>query len=237
MGVADSAEKGCLREFGLRRNLNYIHKQMVDGEKKTFKYLYFAPTAKYQESPLLRARDLIDASSLTISLKNKQTPLAKYLHNQLSADTRKLIRQYPSSTKALIPALVKGLNRVIREVSFKPNLFEGVHLRREAKAPLEDDSLNDTELTNLNRILLEDAYRKEIAKRSLAPRTVTMKSLVQTRSRDVFKAYFSKKTGRLAYYRHLAFRSEFVRFDGHWYLEITPTHHQYQGRLSKIAKV
>ena len=217
--------KGCLREFGLQRNLNYIHKQKVDGEKKNFKYLYFAPTTTYQESPLLRARDLIDPSSLILSLKNKERPLATYLHNQLPADTRKLIRQFPSSTKALVPALVKGLNRVIRDVSFKSNLFEGVHLRREAKSLLEDESLSDSEITNLNRILLEDAFSKEIAKRSLAPRTVTMKSLVQTRSRDVFKAYFSKKSGKLSYYRHLAFRSEFVRFGGHWYLEITPTHH------------
>ncbi len=217
--------KGCLRELGLIRNLNYIHKQVVDGEKKTFKYLYFAPTTEYEGSPLLHANDLIDADGLIKSLKNKQTPLAKYLHSQLSPDTRKLIRQYPSSTKTLLPALVKGLNQIIREVTFKPSLFDGVHLRREAKALLEDDTLSDREITNLNRILLEDAYSKEIAKRHLASRSVTMKSLVQTRSRDVFKAYFSKKTGRLAYYRHLAFRSEFIRFDGQWYLEITPTHH------------
>jgi nucleoside phosphorylase len=217
--------KGCLREFGLIRNLNYIHRQTVGGEKKTFKYLYFAPTSEFMGSPFLRADDLIDAGSLIKSLKDKQTPIAKYLLSRLPTETRKLIRQYPPIPKTLVPALVKGLNQVLRDDLYKPSLFEGIFLRKEVNVLLEKDSLKDKELANLNRILLEDAYPKDIARRYLAPRTVTMKSLIQTRSRDVFKPYFSKKTGKLSYYRHSAFRSEFVRFDNQWYLEITPTHH------------
>jgi nucleoside phosphorylase len=59
----------------------------------------------------------------------------------------------------------------------------------------------------------------------LSTRTIVMKSLVQSRPRNVFRAYHSKKTGNVSYYHHQAFKFEFVRFDGQWYLEITPTHH------------
>lgn len=56
-------------------------------------------------------------------------------------------------------------------------------------------------------------------------RSVSVKSLIQTRPREVFKAYYSKKTNQLQYYRHHAFRYDFFRFSGEWYLEITPTYH------------
>lgn len=49
--------------------------------------------------------------------------------------------------------------------------------------------------------------------------------------RDVFERYTSRKSGRLAYYRHSAFRSFFKRIDGIWYLEITPTYYfSWDGR-------
>lgn len=60
---------------------------------------------------------------------------------------------------------------------------------------------------------------------NLTTRRVVEKSLVKSRPREVFKAYYSKTTGKFLYYRHHAFRFEFVKFDGQWYLEITPTYH------------
>ena len=43
---------------------------------------------------------------------------------------------------------------------------------------------------------------------------------------SVFKGYASKSTpDRIAYYRHRAMRSQFVRFDSQWYLEVTPSYH------------
>lgn len=43
---------------------------------------------------------------------------------------------------------------------------------------------------------------------------------------SVFKGYASKShPDRIAYYRHRAMRTQFVRFDGEWYLEITPSYH------------
>jgi hypothetical protein len=43
---------------------------------------------------------------------------------------------------------------------------------------------------------------------------------------SVFKGYQSKTTpDRIAYYRHRAAELDFVRFDGQWFLQITPTYH------------
>lgn len=44
-------------------------------------------------------------------------------------------------------------------------------------------------------------------------------------SRVVFEGYPDKRdSGKIAYYRHSAFTGKFLRFDGMWYLEITPTY-------------
>ena len=54
---------------------------------------------------------------------------------------------------------------------------------------------------------------------------------------SVFKGYESKTTAdRIAYYRHRAVELQFVRFDGNWYLEITPSYHFTQDgmRLSRF---
>lgn len=43
---------------------------------------------------------------------------------------------------------------------------------------------------------------------------------------SVFKGYESKKVeGRIAYYRHRAMKHRFLRFDGQWYVEVTPSYH------------
>jgi hypothetical protein len=60
---------------------------------------------------------------------------------------------------------------------------------------------------------------------NLSDKKVIAKSLVQSRGKRVFGAYFDKDTKAFLYYRHHAFRFEFVRFDDKWYLEIVPTYH------------
>lgn len=57
-------------------------------------------------------------------------------------------------------------------------------------------------------------------------KTVPYKSLRNQVSREVFKGYGKKKdSGATAYYRHSAFEGFFVRDEGNWYLEISPTYH------------
>lgn len=60
----------------------------------------------------------------------------------------------------------------------------------------------------------------------LSDRKWFYQSMVQKTDRDVFRAYYKKgDPSQVAYYRHSAFKGQFVRFNDAWYLEITPTYH------------
>ena len=64
------------------------------------------------------------------------------------------------------------------------------------------------------------------AARKLRDRKLSYKSVVNETTRTVFKRYAKKgNPSETAYYRHSAFEGRFKRFDGAWYLEITPTYH------------
>lgn len=64
---------------------------------------------------------------------------------------------------------------------------------------------------------------------NLDPRRFTYTSLTgRSTSRDVFLGYASRnpaRAGQTGYYRHSAFSGQFVCFDEHWYLDITPTYY------------
>jgi hypothetical protein len=63
------------------------------------------------------------------------------------------------------------------------------------------------------------------ANSALSPRRLSYPSLKNLTDKTVFGPYESKtKAGRIAYYRHSAFRGAFRRFDDVWYLEVTPTY-------------
>jgi hypothetical protein len=80
----------------------------------------------------------------------------------------------------------------------------------------------------------------------LTPRDIDYRSLAKTTDRTVFKAYLADN-GDVKYYRHLAFHDRFHRFDGRWYLEITPTYHftsdgygirpRYENFLKRIKQI
>jgi hypothetical protein len=57
------------------------------------------------------------------------------------------------------------------------------------------------------------------------PRIYYYRSAQHRTDREVFRAYYKKKDGALNYYRHSAMKARFQRFDGQWYLEITPTYY------------
>jgi nucleoside phosphorylase len=220
--------KGCFREFGLTRDLLYIHKQWVSGKKKTFKYLYFAPTTEFSTPPQFLVNDFIDPDGFINSLKDEQTPLAKYLFEHFPPDTQGAVKSYSqtgSAPNAFLAELACALNEILKCQFYEPALFEGIFLRWETNHLVENDPTEGKDLENLNRLLIEDAYRKAIRKRTLCPRTMVRQSLYKAQPRDVFRAYFSNRTGNFRYYRHTGFRYQFVRVDGKWYLEITPTYH------------
>jgi len=215
----------CLREFGKKRDLGYVYKQRIRKETKKFKFLSYKPTTEYLGSPFLRSEDVIDAEKLIVSLKDKQTPLTEYLVAKLPTATQRLIERYSGADDGSIQsALVHGFNEILKASLYNPRLFDGVHVRREASRLMESDPFNLELFPTLNRMLLEDAYWGVLAKRVLVPRKVVIKSLVRSGPTQVFKAYFNR-AGKFSYYRHHAFRPHFMRIEGKWYLEITPTYH------------
>ncbi len=69
------------------------------------------------------------------------------------------------------------------------------------------------------------------ATENLSTRHYRYRSQKINTKRTVFERYTAKQSGKLAYYRHSAFRSFFKRIDGVWYLEITPTYYfSWDGR-------
>jgi hypothetical protein len=59
-------------------------------------------------------------------------------------------------------------------------------------------------------------------------RKVAFRSVKDASERTVFQAYpYTKgeRAGEIAYYRHASCITQFRRYDGQWYLEITPTYH------------
>jgi hypothetical protein len=83
------------------------------------------------------------------------------------------------------------------------------------------------------------------ATQDLSPRRVRYPSFKEMTSRQVFRGY--QKRGdptQINYYRHSAFKPQFLRHDGEWYLEITPTYYFtwdgihldefYENKLKKI---
>src|ERR1043166_3809426 len=215
----------CLKEFGKNKELKFINKAVVKEEKKKFRFMCYKPTSEYSESPFFRRQDLLDVDTLIISMRDKQTPLAEYLFASVSAETQELIKEYPASeSSALGTALVNSLNQILKSPLYDDTLFENVFVRREAKKLIAADSLDQASLANLNRLLLEDAYWKSIARRMLKTRRIVITSLQREAATSVFKGYRTK-IGQLSYYRHHAFRPDFIRISGKWYLEITPTYH------------
>lgn len=215
----------CLREFGKGRDLRYVYKQKIRKETKKFKFLCYKPTTEYLGSPFLRNEDFIDLQNLIVSLKDKQTPLAEYLFLNLPTATQKLVEQYSGvEDGSILTAVVNGLNEILKSSLYNPRLFDGVHVRREASRLMESEPFDKELFPALNRMLLEDAYWGVIAKRVLVPRKVVVKSLVRSGPTQVFKAFLNR-AGKFSYYRHHAFRPHFMKIEGKWYLEITPTYH------------
>jgi len=60
--------------------------------------------------------------------------------------------------------------------------------------------------------------------RDLRPRSLGYFGGKNETDREVFKPYF-KKGGMVRYCRHSAFKGQFYRFEGSWYLEVTPTYY------------
>jgi hypothetical protein len=66
-------------------------------------------------------------------------------------------------------------------------------------------------------------YQKPDA--SLSRRTATYNSRLKKASRVTFSAYSNKDGSAVSFYRHSAFKTQFHRLQGKWFLQVIPTYH------------
>jgi fucose permease len=110
--------------------------------------------------------DFKDMSSLAAKLSAPADPLSAFLATKLSASTRQTLVEYRKGTvgeTAARVAVMQDLNSLILEDSlYSPERFNGVALRDNTKQLLAQDAKGRNE-RRLNRLLLADAYSKELA--------------------------------------------------------------------------
>lgn len=136
---------------------------------------------------LFRPSDVKDAAALARRLRQPQTPLERFLREQLSEGTRRLLaggEGAPEASGQLRAALTDDLNRLLQGPSlYQKERFAGTDLHLETKyllvlrkaAPqadfpeLADQELKEDAETRLltavdaNRKLLEDAFQEQIS--------------------------------------------------------------------------
>lgn len=105
--------------------------------------------------------DFVGIASLKKKL-SETTPLAKYIRDNLSEDTQKLLSSDDESS--LKRALAKDLNNLLeKELIYETNRFTGITLSQRTQRFIAQNPKSHTRI-RLNRLLLEETFPQEIAK-------------------------------------------------------------------------
>ncbi len=119
------------------------------------------------QSPInynLSGSDLLNAASLAKELSEKADPVSTFLCGQLDDAAKGSLDSIASGneSKTAMSALVKSLNKVIAGPSiFDDKRFANVQLRSETQALCKTTSAG-LQVSQINRMLLEDAYPSEL---------------------------------------------------------------------------
>ena len=115
---------------------------------------------------MLSTAAIRDPAAFTTWLTNGSDPMSEFLRTRLQASTKSDLGAWSPSAanaNAVISALVKDLNKVISGPSiYDKERFTGIVLRKET-ATLIVQSPRGTQLSHLNKLLLEDAYPDELS--------------------------------------------------------------------------
>lgn len=113
--------------------------------------------------------DLKDPLSLVNKLSKKQSPLSNYLWEKFSVTAQTKLSAGIDSSPLPTPlqdTLIEELNLILAgPCIFEKKLFAQVKLNNKTRE-LVEDSLRDEDLGLLNRMLLEDAYPRELGKKA-----------------------------------------------------------------------
>jgi fucose permease len=123
-------------------------------------------------STTFSATEVADLPSLAGKLKQPARPVDAWLATRLSTAAREELAkwqpQVPDKEGTLQGALLNDFNTNVIPVQavFEPGRFAGISLREETRKLLEQNP-TDSDLERLNRLLLEDAYPRELSKNQL----------------------------------------------------------------------
>lgn len=118
-------------------------------------------------TPSIEAGEIRDPSALGTKLKNGADPVSKFLWAQLSATNQTRLTELLAAGKnaGVVEALADDINKAIATESiYNEARFAGVTLSPATKAAIAQNP-KDAAMLKLNRMLLEDAYPQEIAKK------------------------------------------------------------------------
>ena len=116
-------------------------------------------------SSLFSVGDFIDLPAFVAKLRTQQDPISKFLWNQFSGPTQEVLKSATSTPAEQKLALVQALDNILKGVLiYEPVRFAGVALSQETNE-LKSQNPIGKDLIRLNRLLLEDAYPLQIAKK------------------------------------------------------------------------
>jgi hypothetical protein len=154
--------KSALAPLMQRRLIGLYLQPQAFNLKKAFEITkaYLAPP-----DPELRWYDLKDSASLAGKLREAKEPLSQYLRAQLSSEMQKLLDEYQGGAPpdAVLNGLIDDLNRLLRgPCLYEKDRFTEIALSEHTRTQVEHSPQGE-DLLRLNRMLLEEAYPKEIA--------------------------------------------------------------------------
>jgi ACS family hexuronate transporter-like MFS transporter len=120
-----------------------------------------APTFSAQFS----GSSFTNSSSLIEKLRSSFDPVSRYLWDRFSAQSQKVLTDPNSTSRQQQDALIGGGDNVLRGPSiYDAQRFAGVTLSEKTLTRKSQNPRDQKDLIRLNRLLLEDAYPREIRK-------------------------------------------------------------------------
>lgn len=130
-------------------------------------------TSNGSTATLSRA-DFVDPATIAVRLRTTTTPLTVYIKDQMSSSSKKMVNKFDLSgttdgnvAPELLEALIVDFNKIVNGPSiYNAERFNGVPLSAEARDLSSQPTLDADKTKRLNRLLLEAAFQKEIARSS-----------------------------------------------------------------------
>jgi len=131
------------------------------------KALLFVPD---DTPPTISSGEIRDLASFVAKLRQSADGVSSYLYGQLSIPTRQALTNYQGSTAEVLElqeTLANDLTSLLRgPLIYESQRFSGVTLRTKTRQLLAKQPAGE-KLAQLNRLLLEDAYPREISRSDL----------------------------------------------------------------------